>query len=304
VNRLRFLERIRIAPISRACASAATIALTLTLVGARPLHADPPDPKVGDYVPVEELPEALTRTAPHYPEDARRAGVTGTVLVQALVGRDGHVRDTRIIRSIPLLDQAAIDAVRQWVFKPAAAKGEPVEVWVAVPIKFSIDGRSSPTLDDARAPGPPVRTRVTPPRPVDPGEEFDVDLSAFHKRQPAVPSDSDAVLRGHVIHSALALPRIPKPTYAAFAYRDSARALMSGKVVPDSSTLARAIDLLGHASYEAPWWSEAYRDLGRALERVGRKADAALCLRLYLMAEPNAHDREEVQAKIASLEAH
>jgi protein TonB len=95
-------------------------------------------PKPGDYVYVEELPEAITRVPPHYPDDARRAGIWGTVMVQALVGQDGRVKDTRIVKSIPELDAAAMEAVRQWKFKPALAKGEPVEVWVGVPIKFSL----------------------------------------------------------------------------------------------------------------------------------------------------------------------
>lgn len=99
---------------------------------------DPNLPKPGDYVYVEELPEAVTKVAPVYPDDARRRGVDGTVMVQALVGTDGRVKDTKIVKSIPELDAAAIAAVRQWIFKPALSKGAPVAVWVAVPVKFSI----------------------------------------------------------------------------------------------------------------------------------------------------------------------
>jgi len=95
-------------------------------------------PRPNDYVYVEELPEALTKVPPQYPDDARKARVEGTVMVQALVGRDGRVKETKVVRSIPLLDQAAMDAVRQWVFKPALAKGQPVEVWVATPVRFTL----------------------------------------------------------------------------------------------------------------------------------------------------------------------
>jgi protein TonB len=96
------------------------------------------EPKFGDYVYVEELPEAITKVPPVYPDEARRAGVQGVVLVQALVRKDGTVGDVKVIQSIPLLDLAAIQAVRQWIFKPARAKGEPVSVWVATPIKFTL----------------------------------------------------------------------------------------------------------------------------------------------------------------------
>jgi len=95
-------------------------------------------PKFGEYVYVEELPEAVTRVAPQYPDIAREAGVDGTVLVQALVGKDGKVHDVRVQKSIPMLDAAAIAAVKAWVFKPALSNNKPVAVWVAVPVKFSL----------------------------------------------------------------------------------------------------------------------------------------------------------------------
>lgn len=95
-------------------------------------------PKYGEYVYVEELPEAITKVTPLYPDIAREASVDGTVMVQALVGRDGRVKDTRVVKSIPMLDAAAVAAVRQWVFKPALSNNKPVAVWVAVPMKFSL----------------------------------------------------------------------------------------------------------------------------------------------------------------------
>jgi len=97
-------------------------------------------PQFGQYVYVEELPEAITKVSPTYPDLAREAGVDGVVLVQALVGKDGHVKDARIQpgKSIPMLDGAALAAVKQWVFKPALSNNKPVAVWVAVPVRFSL----------------------------------------------------------------------------------------------------------------------------------------------------------------------
>jgi TonB family protein len=106
-----------------------------------PVVVTPPgsgEPKFGEYVYVEELPEAVTKVSPNYPPAAREAKVDGTVLIQALVLRDGTVGDVRVQKSIPELDQAAIAAVRQWRFKPALAKGQPVSVWVAVPVRFTV----------------------------------------------------------------------------------------------------------------------------------------------------------------------
>jgi len=95
-------------------------------------------PRFGDYVYVEELPEPVTKVQPAYPDLAREAGVDGTVNVQALVGKDGKVKDVRVVKSIPMLDESAKAAVRQWVFKPALSNNKPVAVWVGVPIHFSL----------------------------------------------------------------------------------------------------------------------------------------------------------------------
>lgn len=95
-------------------------------------------PRFGEYVYVEELPEAITKVKPEYPDIAREASVEGTVLIQALVGKDGRVKDTRVVKGIPMLDAAAVAAVKQWVFKPALSNNKPVAVWVAVPLKFAL----------------------------------------------------------------------------------------------------------------------------------------------------------------------
>src|SRR5262245_12193066 len=107
-----------------------------------PLPADPNEtelPKLGDYVWVEELPEPMTRVQPIYPEDARRANVEGTVMIQALVGTDGKIKDTKVTQSVRMLDASARTAVSQWVFRPALAHGKPVAVWVAVPVRFNLE---------------------------------------------------------------------------------------------------------------------------------------------------------------------
>src|SRR5262249_11938197 len=103
-----------------------------------PPDAPPATRQPDEYVYVEELPEAVTKVAPSYPDAARQAKIQGTVVVQALVGEDGRVKDIRIVTSIPDLDQGATECVRKWVFNRARTKGKPVGVWVAVPIRFSL----------------------------------------------------------------------------------------------------------------------------------------------------------------------
>jgi len=95
-------------------------------------------PAFGEYVYVEELPEAISKAQPEYPDIARQSSMEGTVIVQALVGKDGKVKDTKVVKSVPVLDDAAVAAVKKWVFKPALSNNKPVAVWVAVPVKFSL----------------------------------------------------------------------------------------------------------------------------------------------------------------------
>jgi protein TonB len=109
-----------------------------SLVIAPPSESDQL-PAFGEFVYVEELPEAITRVPPEYPDIARQSNMEGTVVVQALVGKDGRVKDTKIVKSVPVLDDAAEKAVKQWVFKPALSNNKPVAVWVAVPVKFTLN---------------------------------------------------------------------------------------------------------------------------------------------------------------------
>ena len=142
-----FLPFICLAVLASGCASCRSSSVRSPEPSApappapRPPAAPPADdrlPEFGEYIYVEKLPEAISKVDPIYPEDARKAGVEGMVMVQALVGKDGFVKDTRVIQSIPVLDDAAVDAVKQWVFKPAESKGQPVAVWVAVPVSFRL----------------------------------------------------------------------------------------------------------------------------------------------------------------------
>ena len=77
---------------------------------------------------------------PMYPEDAQAAGISGVVILGIVIGEDGSVIDTEVLRSIPELDQAAIDAVNQWLFEPTLLNGEPVEVEMSVTVQFTLAG--------------------------------------------------------------------------------------------------------------------------------------------------------------------
>jgi protein TonB len=83
-------------------------------------------------------PKLVKQVAPVYPEIARQARVEGTVIVEATTDIYGRVQNTKVLRSIPLLDQAAIDAVRQWVYEPMIINGRPRGVIFSVTVKFQL----------------------------------------------------------------------------------------------------------------------------------------------------------------------
>lgn len=102
--------------------------------------AAPPPPAPRTYRPGGDIrrPEKIKDVAPAYPEIARSAGIAGTVILEAEIAETGRVRNVRVLRSIPLLDRAAIDAVRQWIFTPTLLNGEPVPVVMTVTVTFKL----------------------------------------------------------------------------------------------------------------------------------------------------------------------
>ena len=82
------------------------------------------------------MPRIIERAPPEWPQEARAAGVQGMVILQADVTTDGTVRDARVVRGAPLLNVAAIDAVRRWRFEPAGPDGRPDPLTVTVTVQF------------------------------------------------------------------------------------------------------------------------------------------------------------------------
>ena len=91
--------------------------------------------RVGGNIPV---PTKIRDVKPAYPADAQGSGVQGIVIIEATIDPAGKVSDARVVRSIPLLDKAAIDAVRQWEYTPTLVGGRPVPVIMTVTVNFTI----------------------------------------------------------------------------------------------------------------------------------------------------------------------
>ena len=81
-------------------------------------------------------PRLVRRVEPLYPEIARQARVEGVVILEATTDVYGRVAGVRVLRSLPLLDAAAVDAVRQWIYEPLVVNGRPRPVTFTVTVRF------------------------------------------------------------------------------------------------------------------------------------------------------------------------
>lgn len=101
--------------------------------------APPAEPRPPLRVGGELVAPAKTRhVAPIYPPVALASGKEGLVILEAVIAENGSVRDVRVLRSVPLLDQAAVDAVRQWRFTPTLLNGQPVPIVMNVTVNFQL----------------------------------------------------------------------------------------------------------------------------------------------------------------------
>ena len=105
--------------------------------------APPPPPAASPTPPVRlhagiEPPRKVNDVAPVYPSLARSAGVHGVVIIEATIDGEGVVVATRVLRSVPMLDEAALTAVRQWRYAPARLNGAPTAVLITVTVNFRL----------------------------------------------------------------------------------------------------------------------------------------------------------------------
>ncbi|MBZ5698225.1 MAG: energy transducer TonB [Acidobacteriia bacterium] len=82
----------------------------------------------------------INQTRPVYPPLARQARIQGSVILHAIIDKDGKVAELQVVSGHPLLVQAALDAVKQWLYKPTLLNGDPVEVDTTITVTFSMGG--------------------------------------------------------------------------------------------------------------------------------------------------------------------
>ena len=107
-----------------------------------PKHVDPPKPttgpqRIGGTVQASKI---IFGPKPIYPPIARTTRIQGTVRLQAFIAVDGTIRNLQILSGHPLLNAAALDAVRQWRYSATLLNGQPVEVITEIEVHFTLSG--------------------------------------------------------------------------------------------------------------------------------------------------------------------
>ena len=110
-------------------------------IGAPLAPPPPPQPRAQEPIRPGGLirpPTKVVHVAPEYPQIARASRIQGVVIIEATIDSRGNVASAAVLRSIPLLDQAALDAVRQWKFTPTLLNGTAVPVIMTVTVNFTL----------------------------------------------------------------------------------------------------------------------------------------------------------------------
>ena len=126
---------------SRPVLSGAAVRATDVFVGGAGRITPPGAVRVGGNI---KPPQRTSNVNPVYPPLAMSSRVQGVVILEAVIGVDGKVTDARVLRSIPLLDQAALDAVKQWEYTPTLLNGAAVPVIMTVTVQFTLPEPPAP----------------------------------------------------------------------------------------------------------------------------------------------------------------
>jgi protein TonB len=103
----------------------------------------PPPPKAASRIRVGGNVQAaalVNKVTPQYPPIAKTAHVAGTVILHAIIAKDGSIQELQYMSGPPLLMKSAMDAVKEWRYKPTMLNGEPVEVDTTISVVFSLGG--------------------------------------------------------------------------------------------------------------------------------------------------------------------
>ncbi len=189
-----------------------------------------PQPQIVQLVPGVSAPRLLKHVDPDYTEEARRAGLEGTVLLSLVVDENGEPKDIKVIKSLGLgLDEKAVDAAYQWRFQPGMKDGKPVRVGAKFEMNFRLLRKGwnagKPVFTGAGSPPVLRGTRFEKPKTPTGGSvtlAFDVD----HKGKP-----QDV----HIVHTSNV--DLDDPAVASVRKWRFHPAIKAGKPIPASGSV-------------------------------------------------------------------
>jgi protein TonB len=100
--------------------------------------APPPRPSIIPVGGRVQNAKLVRNPQPVYPQIAKSARISGTVELSAIIGEDGHIQELKVVSGHPLLRQAALDAVKQWVYQPTMLNEQPVKVSTTIDVIFTL----------------------------------------------------------------------------------------------------------------------------------------------------------------------
>lgn len=254
------------------------------------------------FVSADQLPEPVRRVAPDSAVAMQPGRAQATVVIAVKVRRDGSTEEPRVLRSVPGLDRAALDAVRGWTWKPGRQNGKPVDLEVAVPIRFVSWPDASTDWSAER------RLGLTLEQDHRPGEAFDRFVMAVRALPAKSSRDTLDMLRSDVLR---VRPDLPKGTGGTPGPDVLPVEAMVHQSMGDSTVAhARTVDdwRQAIASYQralrwAPWHWPVYGRLAEAEWRTGDREAATAHLELYLMGDLSAAERTKVRERLTRLRA-
>jgi TonB family protein len=158
-------------------------------------------------------PKLLKKVDPIYPEEARKKGIQGVVILEAKIDEYGRIMEAMILRSIPELDQAAIEAVRQWVYEPLLIDGKPTKVLFTVTVRFQLGEKDIEKFAQGAV---KVKDQINPPKLVKSVDPVYPEIARQAKIEGVVILQARTDVQGRV-KDAMVLRSVPLLDQAAIA---------------------------------------------------------------------------------------
>jgi TonB family protein len=158
-------------------------------------------------------PKLIKKVDPRYPEEARKKGIQGVVILEAKTDEYGRVIDAMILRSIPELDQAAIEAVRQWVYEPLLIDGKPTKGLFTVTVRFQLGEKDIEKFAEGAV---KVKDQINPPKLVKSVDPVYPEIARQAKIEGVVILQARTDVQGRV-KDAMVLRSVPLLDQAAIA---------------------------------------------------------------------------------------